>query len=374
MSVVQVHWDPKAIFRSKPGDCEIDHTIPEPLFRLPSGKRVTVVPLIDTRWGLRARLVRDDAEIVLPRLGLRLISRETALEIDKFGFWIEPVTLSYGDEMRTFDHAAKHDMECWRRLAVGGWDGKTVVWGFGKLHCAGAAKGNNRLIGWRKKDGSWYQSGTGDNHLGESGSLHDYGTLTMGEVDEPPPVTVNKENGGMKFIQARNYRKGRLGKVDLIVIHSMEAAEKPTTAEAVANWWAGPSTPVSSCHYCVDSDSVVQCVRDEDTAWHAPGANHNGIGIEHAGFAKQTKAEWMDDYSMNMLGRSAELAAKLVVRHTIPVEFVDAAGLLKGKRGFTTHAEVSKAFKKSDHYDPGKGFPLSEYLDMVKNFVALELR
>ena len=382
MSLEQVQWDPKAIFRSNPDDCDIDDVC-SPIFTLPSGKRVTTVPLVDKKWGLRARLVRTDAEAALKRLGLKLPSRETFLEIDKVGFWIKPVTLSYGDEMRTFGHASQHDLECWRRLAANGWDGRTVVWGFGKLHCAGAAPGNNRLIGWKKEDGTWYQSGTGDNHLGEADSLHDYGTLTMGEVDDgvkrevtpitKPVVTINKENG-MKLIQARNFRKGRSGKIDLIVLHSMEAAEKPTTAEGVANWWHGPGSPVSSCHYCVDNDSVVQCVYDEDTAWHAPGANHNGIGIEHAGFAKQTKAEWLDDYGLQMLGRSAELAAKLVVRHTIPVEFVDAEGLKVGKRGFTTHAEVSKAFKKSDHYDPGKGFPLAEYLDMVRNFVALELR
>ncbi len=373
-------WDPKAIFKSRPEDCEIDRNVPEPLYTLPSGKRVTCVPIIDTRWGLRGRLVRVDAEAVLKRNGLRFISRETALEINAVGQYIEPVTLSYGDEMRTFDHASKHDLECWRRLAVSGWDGRKVVMNFGKWHCAGAAPGNNRLVGWREPNGHWYQSGTGDNHPGEAKSLHDYGTLTMGEVDEegtaktePPVVTINKENG-MKFIQARHFRKGRLGNIDLIVLHSMEAVKKPTTAEAVANWSASAAAPDTSFHYAIDNDSIVQCVRDEDTAWHAPGANHNGIGFEHAGFARQTKAEWMDDFGLQMLGRSAELAAKLVVKYSIPVEFVDAEGLKVGKRGFTTHAEVSKAFKKSTHTDPGKGFPLAEYLDMVKNFVALELR
>ena len=75
--------------------------------------------------------------------------------------------------------------------------------------------------------------------------------------------------------------------IDLIVIHTMEMDEKGDTAERCAQWFRNPGARVSA-HYCVDADSIVQCVRDQDVAWHAPGANHDGIGIEHAGRAKQT--------------------------------------------------------------------------------------
>ena len=33
--------------------------------------------------------------------------------------------------------------------------------------------------------------------------------------------------------------------------------------------------------------------------------------------------------------------------------------LRAGERGITTHAQVSKAWKKSDHWDPGPGFPIA---------------
>ena len=45
------------------------------------------------------------------------------------------------------------------------------------------------------------------------------------------------------FVQARNYTRGRSNAIDLLVIHTMEAPEKPTTAENVANWFAGSSAP-----------------------------------------------------------------------------------------------------------------------------------
>jgi hypothetical protein len=176
-----------------------------------------------------------------------------------------------------------------------------------------------------------------------------------GEIDEAIP-----------FIQARHYKVATRQTIDLVVLHTMEAWEKPAMAEAVARWFAGAQAPQASAHYCVDRSATVQCVQEKDIAWHAAGANHNGIGIEHAGYAQQTPADWCDDYSERMLARSARLVADICARYSIPVEPVDDAGLLNGKRGITTHAAVSRAFKKSTHTDPGPSFPMTHYLDLVR--------
>src|SRR6476469_11249703 len=102
------------------------------------------------------------------------------------------------------------------------------------------------------------------------------------------------------FAQARNYPHHRSNPIDVIVIQTMESPEKPDTAESVAAWFAGSSAPQASAHYCIDANSVVECVRDTDVAWHAPGANHNGIGLEHAGRAAQSAADWNDEYSTKL--------------------------------------------------------------------------
>jgi hypothetical protein len=52
------------------------------------------------------------------------------------------------------------------------------------------------------------------------------------------------------------------------------------------------------------------------------------------------------------------------------VEYVDVAGLKAGKRGVTTHNNVSLAFKKSTHTDPGPNFPMSHYMDLVRGTAA----
>jgi hypothetical protein len=42
-----------------------------------------------------------------------------------------------------------------------------------------------------------------------------------------------------------------------------------------------------------------------------------------------------------------------------------ADNLKRGAHGITTHAEVSRAFGKSTHLDPGPFFPVAEYLRLV---------
>ena len=167
------------------------------------------------------------------------------------------------------------------------------------------------------------------------------------------------------FVERPNVTKTGGRQIDLIVIHTMETGEKGDTAENCAQWFRNPAANVSA-HYCVDANSIVQCVRDRDVAWHAPGANHDGIGIEHAGRAKQTGRDWNDAYSVAMLDLSAGLVADLCRAYEIPVVWLYAADLKAGKRGITTHDAVSKAFKRGSHWDPGTGFPIERYLSLVR--------
>lgn len=168
------------------------------------------------------------------------------------------------------------------------------------------------------------------------------------------------------FLLARNFTKANRTNCDLIVCHDMEHPEMPGTAHDVAAWFAGPRAPEASAHWCVDDAQIWGCVHEKDVAWHAPGANRNGIGIELPGYANQTPADWADPYSEAVLRRAAALAADIAARWKIPLFYVDAAGLLAGHRGVTTHAQVSKAFKKSTHWDPGPNFPMNHFLDLAR--------
>ena len=167
------------------------------------------------------------------------------------------------------------------------------------------------------------------------------------------------------FIASPNVTHTSGRQIDLVVIHTMEMGEKDDTAESCAHWFANPRAQVSA-HYCVDDNSIVQCVKEQDIAWHAAGANHNGIGVEHAGRAAQTGRDWADVYSTAMLALSATLVAEITSRYRIPIVWLHPSDLLAGRRGITSHMNVSKAFKRGTHWDPGNNFPIEKYLAAVR--------
>jgi N-acetyl-anhydromuramyl-L-alanine amidase AmpD len=167
------------------------------------------------------------------------------------------------------------------------------------------------------------------------------------------------------FVESPNVTRSPGRRVGTIVIHTMEISERSGAAAACAAWFADPVSQVSA-HYCVDAETTIQCVREADVAWHARGGNTTSLGVELAGAAAQTAEEWADTYSAAVLRRAAVLVADLCRRHDVPARRVDAAGLRAGMRGITGHADVSIAFRKSDHWDPGPAFPWDTFLRRVR--------
>lgn len=151
-----------------------------------------------------------------------------------------------------------------------------------------------------------------------------------------------------------------------IVLHTIECPERPTSAEECARYFATTDVKASA-HYCVDSNSIIQCVQTKDVAYGAPGANHDGIQIEMAGRAAQGPIEWHDAYSQAMLTRTAELVAELCRRFEIPLQWLTWTWLLENPeaKGVTTHRAVAMAFRRSTHTDPGKDFPGAEFMSAV---------
>ena len=200
--------------------------------------------------------------------------------------------------------------------------------------------------------------------------------LPAGQAPEKPgvfgPLSRKRalEQEFIPFVPARNYTMVALNKprtIDLIVIHTMESPDKPDTAERVAAWFAGPNAPKASAHYCLDVDSTIQQVRDRDVAWHAPGSNHNGLGIEHSGYAKQTAKDWKNEYNQAMLTRSAKLVAKLCKEYNIPIERRTVDELKSKMRGICGHVDITNAFNGGvGHTDPGKFYPWNDYIALVE--------
>jgi N-acetyl-anhydromuramyl-L-alanine amidase AmpD len=173
------------------------------------------------------------------------------------------------------------------------------------------------------------------------------------------------------FIESPNRTSATGRAIRWVVIHTMEIAERDGAAEACARWFASPVSEVSA-HYCVDAATTIQCVPEDDIAWHARGGNANSIGIELAGSAGQRALGWDDAYSRAVLDRAAGLAAELCERYGIPIRRLRVADLVAGRRGLTGHADISAAFHKSDHWDPGPDFPWTQFLRLTRGSDVVE--
>jgi len=216
-----------------------------------------------------------------------------------------------------------------------------------------------------------------------------------------------------KFVQSTNFQRVDPAKpriVTLLPVHSMEAPNKPTTAESVAAWFARPNppsgqprdpakhSPLASAHSCIDCDSVVTCVMPQDIAWACSASNWCSYNVELAGYAKWLRADWLSAANAPMLKLAAEHLFKAAAYFGIPAQILSEAevaeclrdgcirqrkmtGQLSGNPGgVTTHAMVNAAWKnwklhglpqpgsKVDlsHTDPGKEFPLDALVGMMQ--------
>lgn len=170
------------------------------------------------------------------------------------------------------------------------------------------------------------------------------------------------ETDAWPIIKARDF-KTFVGPrvVRVIVIHDMEAKEKGDTAESIGYYFKNPDKP-SSAHIGVDSNTVVQYVADNNIAYAAPGANSDGIHIELAGYGIQTREEWLDVYGKSMLERAADACAQYCIKYSIPLVHLTNDQLARGLSGIVGHSQVSDVYKKSDHSDPGPGFPWDYFI------------
>ena len=174
---------------------------------------------------------------------------------------------------------------------------------------------------------------------------------------------------------AKNYTKTRRGhSLQIIVLHSAENQELNGQAVHLGQWFAGPTAPEASAHVMVDNKQIVVSVDDVDTSWAVDDFPLNLISksYELTGHADQTAAEWNDAYSKGVLA-TAEAAVKVDLKkykipavHLTDAQIVAAHNGDKTIKGICTHADITRALKVSGgHTDPGKFFPLTEFIKAV---------
>jgi hypothetical protein len=152
--------------------------------------------------------------------------------------------------------------------------------------------------------------------------------------------------------------------IDRIVVHSTVSDCKPGGARDISRYFRSPQAG-GSAHYVVDPSEAVQSAWDSVICWHAP-PNRHSIGVEmtdrpgpvptgsRARLATLRRSwRWARPEQRAMLERTALLVAELCAHYGVPPWFRSPRALRNGARGVTTHANVSKAWGQSTHWDPG---------------------
>lgn len=181
---------------------------------------------------------------------------------------------------------------------------------------------------------------------------------------------MSYETERWEFVPARHFKAMKERRaVRVIVIHVMESPEGPLTAERVAQYFATTERPASA-HVCVDGDSIIQCVKDNDVAYAAPGCNHDGLQIEVSGYANQGVKGWLDRHSIAALALAADVVAQYSLKYRLPILHLGDKALAGGSEGIVGHDQVSRVYKKSTHTDPGPSFPWERFLSMAMAFAT----
>lgn len=149
-----------------------------------------------------------------------------------------------------------------------------------------------------------------------------------------------------------------------IVLHGTVSPCQPGGARAIANYFANSGVQASA-HYVVDPNEVVQCVPENQQAWH-DGYNVNEIGIELCDPQSGPGSRWQDAPHQAMLRRAAALVNDVASRWSFARPLKRGVAPLDLSVEYVTgHVDIAQTTHTTDHTDPGPDFPWDEFMAMV---------
>lgn len=161
------------------------------------------------------------------------------------------------------------------------------------------------------------------------------------------------------WIPSPNYSARNSG-VRLIVVHTAEGA---TTYKSLGNFFANPSSGVSSHTGIDDTPGVIgEYVARGNKAWTQANANPYSIATELCAFASWTPNQWQAHPVM--LQNCAEWIAEEAAAFGIPIVKLNSAQAQGGVAGVCGHVELGAM--GGNHWDPGPNFPWQQVIDMAK--------
>jgi hypothetical protein len=161
------------------------------------------------------------------------------------------------------------------------------------------------------------------------------------------------------WLPSPNY-SSRDASVRLIVIHASEGA---TTYQSLGNWFANPTSKVSS-HTGIDDTpgTVGEYVARDEMAWTACNANPVAVQAELC-VPSGASGGWTADtwhQHPTMLANTAAWIAEEAAAFGIPIVGLTPSQAQGGAAGVCQHSDLGSW--GCSHYDCGTGFPMAEVI------------
>lgn len=189
-------------------------------------------------------------------------------------------------------------------------------------------------------------------------------------MSTPYLYTSNNPNARIRDNGKRGWyypnRRGGLGSIQVIVLHTTENSPSKRSAELTAKWQRDSAPSPSSYHKIVDSNSVLLTLPDGATSFSVVGYNTVSLNLSFATYARV----WgkYPEWEAGALKLAAESVAEWCVTYDIPVRYVTKDDVDRGKKGITFHSRLDPARRS----DPGYKFPSTGFLKLVQSFINKE--
>lgn len=145
-----------------------------------------------------------------------------------------------------------------------------------------------------------------------------------------------------------------------IAVHTAEGA---TTAANLKAYFDRASTQASS-HAIADDNVLWEALVPYDRAsWTLRNGNPKSDNLEITGFAKWSRAEWLQH--MGMLRNTAQWIRNRCRARGIPMVKLSPADVRAGKAGVIGHVDYTNGTGDGTHWDPGPNFPWDLVMQMA---------
>lgn len=201
--------------------------------------------------------------------------------------------------------------------------------------------------------------------------------IERGESPETPPLAVGRFGTGLALpvdgaVSSPSNGGRRSGGPTFGVLHSAETPLAAGYAASIARYFAGG--PGTSCHYMIDPAETWGVLDDGLIAWHCGNGNPRSIGVEQAGRASFTRAQWLSTDGRRQQQRVAAIMRAARDRYGIGLYWMSDAQLAAAHRGqlggWATHDQCRRVLGGTSHTDPMPNYPLAETMQLAQQGAA----